>query len=41
MKGVWFYLSGSFNDSRKTAKRIRKTRGLDHYRDEVKRIFGG
>jgi tRNA-dihydrouridine synthase B len=41
MKGVWFYLSGSFSDSRKTAKRIRKTSSLDHYRDEVNRIFGG
>lgn len=40
MKGVWFYLSGSFSDSRKTAKRIRKTYTLDHYRDEVNRIFG-
>jgi len=41
MKGVWFYLSGSFSDSRKTAKRIRKTYSLDHYRDEVERIFSG
>jgi len=41
MKGIWFYLSGSFEESRKTAKRIRKTCTLDHYRDEVKRIFGG
>ncbi len=39
MKGIWFYLSGSFEESRKIAKRIRKTLRLDHYRDEVERIF--
>lgn len=39
MKGVWFYLSQSFSDGRKIEKRIRKAGSLNHYRDEVKRIF--
>lgn len=39
MKGVWFYLSRLFIDSRKTGKRIKKTHTIDHYKDEVKRIF--
>jgi len=39
MKSVWYYLSQSFPDSRKVEKRIRKAGSLNHYRDEVGRIF--
>lgn len=39
MRGVWYYLSQSFPDSRKVEKRIRKAGSLNHYRDEVRRIF--
>ena len=39
MKGVWSYLSQSFADSRKVEKRIRKAGSINHYQDEVKRIF--
>lgn len=39
MRGVWFYLSHSFPDSRKVEKRIRKAGNLNHYRDEVERVF--
>jgi len=39
MRGLWFYLSQSFPDSRKAEKRIRKAGSINHYRDEVKRIF--
>lgn len=40
MRGVWFYLSRFFNDSRKVEKRIRKAGSINHYIDEVERIFG-
>jgi tRNA-dihydrouridine synthase len=39
MKGVWHYLSHSFNDSRRVEKKIRKAGSLNHYRDEVRRLF--
>lgn len=39
MRGVWHYLSQSFPDSRKVEKKIRKAGSLNHYRDEVRRIF--
>jgi tRNA-dihydrouridine synthase len=39
MKGVWSYLSQSFPDGRKIEKKIRKTGSLNHYRDEIARIF--
>ncbi len=39
LKGVWFYLSEFFPDSRKIDKRIKKAQSLNHYRDEVTRIF--
>ena len=39
MRGLWFYLSHAFTDSRKVEKRIRKAGNLNHYRDEVERIF--
>jgi len=39
MRGLWFYLSRSFPDSRKIEKRIRKAGNLNHYKDEVGRIF--
>lgn len=40
MKGVWEWLSQSFDQSHKTFKRIRKATSLAHYSDEVGRIFG-
>jgi tRNA-dihydrouridine synthase len=39
MRGLWHYLSHSFPDSKKIEKRIRKAGSLNHYRDEVVRIF--
>lgn len=39
MRGIWFYLSQYFPDSRKIEKRIRKAGSLNHYSDEVRRIF--
>ena len=39
MRGLWFYLSHAFPDSRKIEKRIRKAGNLNHYRDEAGRIF--
>ncbi len=39
MKSIWYYLSHSFPDSRKIEKKIRKAGSLNHYRDEVRRIF--
>ena len=39
MRGVWYYLSQYFPESRKIEKRIRKAGSLNHYRDEVRRIF--
>ena len=39
MRGLWFYLSHAFPDSRKIEKKIRKAGNLNHYRDEVGRIF--
>jgi len=39
MRGVWYYLSRFFPDSRKIEKSIRKAGSLNHYRDEVSRIF--
>lgn len=39
MKSFWFYLSQGFAESRKIEKRIRKAGSIDHYRDEVERIF--
>ncbi|PKL17182.1 MAG: hypothetical protein CVV49_12230 [Spirochaetae bacterium HGW-Spirochaetae-5] len=39
MKGVWFYLSQSLPDGKKIEKKIRKAGSLNHYMDEVERIF--
>ena len=39
MKGVWFYLSQNLPDGKKIEKKIRKTGSLNHYRDEIARIF--
>lgn len=39
MRSVWYYLSHSFPDSRKVEKRIRKAGNLNHYREEVIKIF--
>lgn len=41
MKGIWFYLSGSFPDGRKLLKKIQKTSRIDHYKDLVKSIWDG
>ncbi len=39
MRGLWFYISQSFPDSRKIEKRIRKSGSIFHYKDEIKRVF--
>lgn len=41
MRGIWYYLSQSFENGHKIDKKIRKTGSVRHYRDEVKRIFEG
>ncbi len=39
MRSIWYYLSSAFPDSRKIEKKIRKAGSLNHYKDEVGRIF--
>lgn len=39
MKGIWFYLSGFFNDSDKVRKHINKARNPEDYIDVVNAIF--
>ena len=39
LKELWLYLIGAFADAKKQAKRIRKCRRLEEYRDAVRAIF--
>jgi len=39
MRGVWSYLSQSFENSKKIEKKIRKALNLNHYSDEIDRLF--
>jgi tRNA-dihydrouridine synthase len=39
MRGIWSYLSQSFDDSKKVEKKIRKALNLKHYSDEIERLF--
>lgn len=39
LKELWLYLIGAFADAKKQAKRIRKCRSLEEYRDAVRTIF--
>jgi tRNA-dihydrouridine synthase B len=39
MKGFWRYLAGSFEDGKKTLKKIQKTRQTSHYLEVVNRFF--
>ncbi|MCD6389498.1 MAG: tRNA-dihydrouridine synthase family protein [Desulfobulbaceae bacterium] len=39
MKGLWFYLSQSFANSRKILKKIQKTKTLQKYNEIVEQIF--
>jgi len=39
MHGIWSYLSQNFQNSKKIEKRIRKTSSLQHYLDEIDKLF--
>ena len=39
MHGIWSYISLHFENGKKIEKRIKKTAGINHYRDEFNRIF--
>lgn len=41
MKGIWYYLGNFFENGEKIKKRIHKVQNVNHYIDEVKRIFEG
>ncbi|HOP64968.1 MAG TPA: tRNA-dihydrouridine synthase family protein, partial [Spirochaetota bacterium] len=39
IKGVWTYLVFSFENGNKIIKKIKKAKSINHYKDEIKRIF--